>query len=63
MTPKKREIELVFDLDTGQVEGEATGYTGNACSVDVNALLNAAGKVTTRIRKDPRAEKKVRVKR
>jgi len=53
-----REIVIEIDYDTGEIKAEASGYEGEACSIDMNALLK--GQVITETKhKDPRKDRKV----
>ena len=47
-------IAITFDCATGKVEAEAIGYDGTACSMDLDAVLRAAGvKIEERRPKTP----------
>lgn len=59
---KPKQIELEFNLDTGEVSGESSNYEGQACSLDLGAIMGAIGKETRRVRKDTTKEKPATVK-
>lgn len=41
-------IVVNFNLIEGTIDAEASGYEGNACSLDVNAILKEIGNITQR---------------
>lgn len=53
------QIDVVFDLATGEVKAEASGFTGQACSLDVDALMKAIGTTTKRTPKRPEKDQNV----
>jgi hypothetical protein len=55
----KQEIKVVFDTIKGTIEAEAFGYEGQACSLDVNAILKDIAKVQTRKMKRPTKDQNV----
>ena len=59
MALDKPQITIEFDLVTGEIKAEAFGYVGSACSLDVNALMAAAGTVTKRVPKSPTRDQNV----
>lgn len=59
----KKEIIIDFDEDTGKVTAEASGYSGEACSVDMNAIMKVVGETTKRVKKPSRDRTVARVQR
>jgi len=57
----KKTIEITFDFVTGGISAEASGYVGNACSLDINEVMKDLGKITRRrMKKDDKARKVAR---
>jgi hypothetical protein len=54
-----REIEIDFDFVTGTISAEASGYKGNACSLDVNQVMQSIGVVLNRKMKKEDKDRKV----
>lgn len=62
-TPKgarKEVVEIVINPD-GTTENETSGFTGGACSTEINALFKAVGKPKTVKNKDEMYKKDKRV--
>jgi len=54
-----REIKIDFDFVTGTISAEASGYKGNACSLDVNQVMQSIGVVLNRRMKKDDKDRKV----
>lgn len=54
-----KSIVIKFNLREGTIEAEASGYEGNACSLDVNTILKEIGQVTKRTMKRPQKDQNV----
>ena len=55
----EKAIEIVISMDTGVVTAEASGYEGQACSLDLNAVMTAAGQKTKHTPKTPEKDQVV----
>ncbi len=54
-----KEITIDFDFVEGKIQAEASGYTGNSCSLDVNQVLKEIGAVLSRKMKRDSKQRKV----
>lgn len=52
-------IEIEIDMTTGAVTAEAAGYAGQACSLDMNAIMDAVGEKTKHIPQAPERDQNV----
>lgn len=55
----KNAIDIEIDMATGEVTAKAVGYTGTACSLDMNAIMTAVGKKTKHVPHAPEKDQTV----